>query len=105
MIQLRKQFKKYGETFTQLYKDDEIVIYATTFPSVEVFKYRVRKPNSTHPDYWEAYPSESDFGKLAWCCTSEKQFNRVLDSHFALTSEKRQICVDRYRNFASSISR
>ena len=93
MIQLRKQFKKYGETFTQLYKDEEIIIYGTTFPSVEVFKYRVEKPNNINNDYWERYPSESSFGDWAWCCTSRKQFERVLKTHFALTQEKYEICL------------
>ena len=69
MIELKKTFRKYGEDFTQLYKDDEIVIYQTTFPSVEVFKYRVKKPDKFRSEDFEVYPSESDFGAWAWCCT------------------------------------
>lgn len=91
MIELPKRFRKYGEVFEQLYKDSEIVIYKSTFPSVEVFKYKVKKPNKYHDDNWEAYPSETDFGQWAWCCSCKKQFDRVLATHFRLTDEKRQI--------------
>ena len=96
MIELRKKFRKYGEEFTQIYKDSEIVIYNTTFPSVEVFKYKVKKPDKFHDDTWEAYPSENDFGQWAWCCTCKKQFDRVLVNHFTLSPEKRQILWDVY---------
>lgn len=92
MIELRKTFRKYGEEFTQLYKDNEIVIYQTTFPSVEVFKYMVDKPDNFHSEEWERYPSESHFGLWAWCCTCKEQFDRVLATHFRLSDEKCKIC-------------
>ena len=92
MIQLKKHFRKYGADFNQLYKDEEIVIYRTTLPSVEVFRYKVRKPDKFFDDSYELYPSESSFGDWAWCCTSRKQFERVLKTHFRLTPEKYEIC-------------
>ena len=93
MIQLKKNFKKMGERFTQLYKDDEIVIYHTTFPSVEIFKYRIHKPNNMVADEFEWYPSSENFGTWAWCATSRLQFERILKDHFALSDEKYEICV------------
>lgn len=94
MIELKQELKKMGETFTQLLKDkdDEIVIYKTTFPSVEVFRYRVHKPDKYHTDDYEVYPSSEAFGDWAWCATSLAQFERILMEHFALTSEKCEIC-------------
>lgn len=92
MIELSKKFRKYGEEFTQLYKDDDIVIYKSTLPSVEVFKYKVSKPDKYHNDIWENYPSDSSFGNWAWCATCREQFDRILSNHFALSNEKRQIC-------------
>lgn len=96
MIELPVTLRKYGEEFTQIYKDSEIVIYKTTFPSVEVFKYKVKKPNKFHDDNWEAYPSDADFGNWAWCATCRKQFDRILSTHFALSDEKRQFFRDVY---------
>lgn len=93
MIQLKKNFKKFGEMFTQLYKDDEIVIYHTTFPSVEVFRYKIHKPDKFHSDMYESYPSDTAFGTWAWCATSKVQFERILKDHFALNDEKWQICT------------
>ena len=92
MIELKKEFGKMGERFTQLYKDEEIVIYKTTFPSVEVFKYKVEKPDNFHSEEWERYPSTPHFGLWAWCATSKFQFERILKDHFALSSEKYKIC-------------
>ena len=92
MIGLPVIFRKYGEDFEQLYKDSEIVIYKTTLPSLEIFKYKVSKPDKYHDDIWEKYPSESSFGSWAWCATCREQFDRILSTHFALSNEKRQIC-------------
>lgn len=93
MIGIANSFNKMGERYTQLYKDEEIVIYKITFPSVEVFKYRVHKPNKFHSDKWEKYPSNDDFGIWAWCATSKFQFERILKDHFALSDEKYKICA------------
>lgn len=93
MIELKKEFGKMGEHFTQLYKDEEIVIYKTTFPSVEIFRYKVHKPNKFHADEFEQYPSSSVFGDWAWCATSRFHFERILKDHFALSDEKYRICT------------
>ena len=75
MIELRQQFRKMNETFTQVYKDDKVVVYHTTFPSVEVFRYRTHKPTCFVNEEYEMYPS--------WCATSKDQFSRIIENHFA----------------------
>lgn len=99
MIELRQQFRKMDETFTQVYKDDKVVVYHTTFPSVEVFRYKVRKENAFHYDKYEVYPSNEDFGLWAWCATSKDQFERIMENHFAGHPLKSKICWDVYPYF------
>ena len=88
-----KQFRKMNETFTQVYKDDKVVVYHTTFPSVEVFKYMTHKPDKFHEDDYEMYPSNESFGLWAWCATSKDQFSRIMESHFADHPLKSKIYV------------
>lgn len=85
MIQLKEKFSRMGEEFTQIYKDDRVVVYYTTFPSVEVFKYRIGAPFKfqPNPDEFERYPRSEDFGVWAWCATTTEQVKRILETHFA----------------------
>lgn len=83
MIELKKQFRKMNETFTQVYKDDKVVVYHTTFPSVEVFKYRIHQPTCFVNEEYEMYPSDEKFGEWAWCAASKDQFSRIMENHFA----------------------
>lgn len=92
MIELKKNYKKMGQDFTQVYKDNLVVVYVSTFPSVEVFKPQVHKPTEMVKDYYEKYPGNEAFGKTAWCCTSIAQFRDVMNRHFATHPENRKIC-------------
>lgn len=83
MIELRKRFKRKGVEFTQLYKDENIVIYMTDINSLEIFRYRIAKPDITCDEEHEHYPSDSHFGSWAWCATSLSSFRRILEKHFA----------------------
>ena len=82
MIPLKKKYKKRGGRLTQIYVDDEIGIYRTTFPSVEIFKMRIGKADKFHDDEWEVYPSDEDFGTYAWSCTSIESIRKILQQRF-----------------------
>ena len=85
MRRLKEKFNLKGTEFTQLHKDDRLVIYHTTFPSVEVFEYRTGNPfkvNNYESEEFERYPKSEAFGSWAWCATSIPQFKRILDDHF-----------------------
>lgn len=81
-----------GQDFTQVHKDDKVVIYISPFPSVEVFEYHVGKPNHFSDDHYEMYPGNEAFGLWAWCATSKAQFRDIMNRHFADHPEKSEIC-------------
>lgn len=85
MKQLRHTFTKFGETFTQVHKDDRCVIYRRGGDTFEVFRYRTAKT----PPQWkcddeicEVYPSSKDFGSWAWCCTTPGSLTKILKREF-----------------------
>lgn len=82
MIKLEKDFRKMGADFTQIYRDDELAIYKTTFPSYEIFRIKICKPDKFHNDEYEKYPSSEDFGKWAWCCSTKRSLEKILVKHF-----------------------
>lgn len=92
MIELKTNYRKMGQDFAQVYKDDKVVVYISTFPSVEIFKYRVHKPDAHHDDDYEVYPGNEAFGDWGWCATSIAQFRDIMNRHFATHPNKSQIC-------------
>ena len=100
MIELKKDFVKWKRHFSQLYKDDDIVIYEVSVPDAdgdglttyyEVFRYRVRKPDKFHDDEYECYPSDESFGSWAWCCSNKRELKRVIMEHWGDDKEIPQI--------------
>lgn len=71
-----------GADFTQVYRDNELAIYKTTFPSYEIFKIRISKPDRFHNDEYEKYPSNEDFGVWAWSCSTWERTMQVLSRKF-----------------------
>lgn len=92
MIYLKKIFKKKGIEFSQLWKDENVVIYqleqqSQTNPNehskwYEVFKPYEHKADIYHDDEYEKYPSDEDFGRWAWSCESIKSVEKILLKHF-----------------------
>ena len=82
MIELKKEFKRNGVNFKQVYKDSDLAIYKTGFNSFEVFSLIVHKPDVYHNDYYEMYPCSEYFGKCAWSCSDENSVQRILKEHF-----------------------
>lgn len=82
---------KFLQSF-QVQKDDKVVIYISTFPSLEIFKPQVHKPDAYHDDVYEVYPGNEAFGVSAWCATSKAQFRDIMNRHFADHPNKSEIC-------------
>lgn len=82
MIELKKEFRKKGVDFKQIYRDNELAIYKTGFPSFEVFRITVHKADRYHDDEYELYPYDEAFGLFAWSCSDEKSVNRILNKYF-----------------------
>lgn len=82
MIELKKEFRKKGVDFKQVYKDDELVIYKTGFPSFEVFRPMIHNADKYHMDVYELYPYDEAFGSFAWSCSNESSVNKILKKHF-----------------------
>ena len=82
MIELKLEFTKKGINFKQIYKDDKMVIYQTSFPSYEIFRRVVHSPDIFHQDTYEQYPSNEAFGTWAWSCSDEASLNRMIKKHF-----------------------
>lgn len=91
MIELKKNFSKYGDEFTQLYKKNGIAIYRRSnehYDDVfEIFKIRVSKQDMYHEDMYERYPQEEAFGNWAWCAHGIHQLYAVLRQCLNLTKE------------------
>ena len=90
MIELKKEIRKKGRTLTQIFKDEDIVIYrvdrrydnGTDGYWFEVFKPVIHCKDTYHNDCYELYPSDEAFGKWAWCCGNEKSLVRIINEHF-----------------------
>ena len=96
MKELKKQFRKKGTDFTQLYKDGNLAIYQLSRPYVEgnghsvwyeVFRYKTAKT----PKMWESdenemekYPSDEEFGVWAWSCSNVESVKKVLNAEFTM---------------------
>ena len=82
MVEFKKEFSKRGINFKQIYKDDKLCIYQTSFPSYEVFRRVVHAPDRFHEEDYELYPCSEAFGKWAWSCSNEESINRMIKKHF-----------------------
>lgn len=90
MIELKKEFRKKGTKFRQLFKDDDLVIYELSrngedgngYHWYEVFRRYVKAADIYHADQFEKYPYDECFGVWAWSCSNEKTVNKVLKEHF-----------------------
>lgn len=92
MIELKKQFKKRGVVYTQIFKDEELVIYELSEASIddpseiirwyEIFKPVIHNANQYHSDDFELYPYDEAFGFWAWDCSNESVVAKVIYDHF-----------------------
>lgn len=82
MIELKKEFTKKGVLFRQIFKDSELAIYETGYPSFEVFRVVIHKADKYHDDSYELYPCDEHFGRYAWSCSNEESVNKILREHF-----------------------
>jgi hypothetical protein len=90
MIELKKEFHTKTGDFKQLYKKDGLAVYQITRKHdngvithwYEVFQLKAHKPNNFVQDYYEIYPSSSNFGDWAWSCSNEESVLRILRKHF-----------------------
>ena len=89
MIELKKDFNRNGgRKYHQLFKNDKFAAYECTQTMddgstaywCEVFKMRVKNPDNIITDFYEAYPSDEEFGVRAWCCSNYFQLERVFDN-------------------------
>lgn len=91
MIELRKEFTKKGNTYTQVFSNDEAFVYRVTFTKYdgtegcyfEAFKRKTQKPDIYHEDTYEAYPSDESFGSLAWCYSNAYVMLAKMAKHFS----------------------
>ena len=93
--ELDTQFVRNGYLYSQLYKDEYVVVYFVTDAKrdiyFEVFKPKIQK---LYPHYstkkliaegytdMELYPTVSSFGSWAWCCRSKSSVQNVINRHF-----------------------
>lgn len=91
MIELKKEFKKYGFEYRQIEKLDDIVVYMAQGKSCdekvtnswfEIFRPTVKQPDKFFDEEYEAYPSSSSFGNWAWCCTTIGSIRKILKNEF-----------------------
>lgn len=92
MVELRKEFRKKGINYVQLYKSSDVVIYGLYLTRIdngeidywyEVFKPIVGKfPQAYGDEDVEKYPSDEEFGVRAWSCSNDASLNKVLQQHF-----------------------
>lgn len=88
--ELEKEFTRRGVVYTQIEKNDELVLYKChdidgNFDYYEVFKPKTAKPHpmSTEDyDLIEVYPSDNLFGVYAWCCNTVGAVERCIVAHF-----------------------
>ena len=88
--ELPKEFEKKCIKYTQIEKNDTFVIYRCKNLEFEdeyfeLFRYRLQPP---HPysdedyDMIEAYPTDTQFGLYAWCCSNVGSLLIMLKKHF-----------------------
>ena len=91
MIELKKEFTKHGDRFTQLVKTDKYAIYRRCnehYNDVfEVFKIRRHPADMIFNDTYEVYPSDESFGDWVWCAHGIYQLYAVLTQCLNLTKE------------------
>lgn len=101
--ELQKEFTKKGVKYTLLQKEvwdavdgdgklkkDGYVIYECFNEEYkdtyyEVFRYRIGKPHPMDTGDWdmvELYPSNEQFGILAWSCSDLNRVKYVMNKHF-----------------------
>lgn len=97
MKALREKFISKGIEYTQLHKDDKLVIYEAKADHYgvkdiyyEVFNYKVGSMNPMAENYdpneeVELYPRDNAFGYWAWCCSDWKCIAKVLRNHYDYT--------------------
>lgn len=86
MKELKKQFRKKGELFTQLFKNETVVVYGrgtekNPIIEFEVFKYKIHKPDIFNTEDYEKYPSDTNFGQWAWSCIDYDAIKYVLTAN------------------------
>ena len=96
MIELKKKFIKSGKLYTQLFKDENIVIYQIKILSInvkyyEVFKYTIHEKDIYHDDLFEVYPNKDDFGDWAFSCTSPLSLISIIKQHFPNVTYKKEL--------------
>lgn len=82
MKELKKNFTKLGDDFTQVYRENGIAIYRRSNEHYddlfEVFKIQVGHMHPMDKNYdpsvmVEKYPCDEVFGSTAWCCHGNVQ--------------------------------
>lgn len=90
MIRLKTEFKKNGNSYQQLWRNDSNALYQGSYDRAdgkkgyfyEVFKVTTQKKGGFHTDDWERYPSDEMFGVTAWCCESIESLLKQVHKHF-----------------------
>ena len=76
---------KRGKSYTQIYRDEEMALYRVDNEYnyyVEVFKIRMHKADKYHDDEYERYPGDECFGDWAWCCSTRKSLEKIMNREF-----------------------
>ena len=76
---------KKGKGYTQVYRNDDMALYLVNNEYdyyVEVFKIRTHKADRYHDDEYEVYPCDEAFGLHAWCCTTRKSLEKIMNREF-----------------------
>lgn len=85
MIRLKERFKKKSKGFTQVYRNDDMALYLVYNEYdyyVEVFKIKMHKADKYHDDEYEVYPCDESFGDWAWCCSTRKSLEKIMNREF-----------------------
>ena len=85
MIRLKECFMKRGKSYTQVYRNDDMALYLVDNEHeryYEVFRIKVNKPNKYVNDEYEKYPGDECFGDWAWCCSTRKSLEKIMNREF-----------------------
>lgn len=85
MISLKECFMKRGKSYTQIYRDEEMALYRVDNEHgcyVEVFRIKMHKADRYHDDEYERYPCDESFGDWAWCCSTRKSLEKIMNREF-----------------------
>ena len=85
MIRLKECFMKRGKSYTQVYRNDDMALYLVDNEHeryYEVFRIKVNKPNKYVNDEYEKYPGDESFGDWAWCCSTRKSLEKIMNREF-----------------------